>query len=145
MPRLIMFRSAPTALVAHPGAIDISPRRFAGRKLRETPPSPKVEANDEHPDLVDHYEVCDEVLVDDPLLQKAAGRGDGIILGVGMARTMAEAERLLMLDVAKRKAATPAPAAPSVEAGPSDPPPARGRSAAPSSEAAPSNKSTKVS
>lgn len=113
MPRLIMFRSAENALVANPAAIDISPRRFAGRKLRDTPPPAKVEEGDEHPDLVDHYEVCDEVLEDHPLLQKAAARGNGFILGTAMAKTRAEANRLLLIDVAKNKATANKAAPPS--------------------------------
>ena len=95
MPRLVLFRSAEHALVSNPHAIGQSPPRFAGRRLRDEPPSPKVEPGDEHPDLVDHYEVCDEVLVDHQLLQDAAKAGDGFILASAVAKTRAEAEKLL--------------------------------------------------
>ena len=116
MPRYVLFASAPDALVTNPHAVNAMPARFAGRRLRATPPAPKVLPEDEHPNLIDHYECVEEVLVDHPHLRSAAAKGDGTILCIVTARTRAEADKMFEVDAAKRatKATTEssAPAAP---------------------------------
>ncbi len=123
MPRYVLFVSAPLALVTNPHAINANPARFAGRKLRDVPPAAKKLPEDEHPDLIDFYEVLPggEVLIDDPHLQDAAKAGDGKILCTITAKTRAEADKLFEADAAKRASAVKpdeAPASPK----PSKPP-----------------------
>ena len=109
MPRYVLFVSAPTALVTNPHAVNAMPARFAGRRLRETPPSPKVLPEDEHPDLIDHYECVEEVLIDDPHLRSAAAKGDGTILYTVTTKTRAEADKLFEADAMKRAKVTAKP------------------------------------
>ena len=113
MPRYVLFRSAPTALVTNPHATNVSPPRFAGRKLRAEPPPRAEKPGDEHPDLVDHYEVCDEVLLDDPHLRSAAAAGDGEILFIVTAKTRELADQLFAVEAKARatKGPSPSPAA----------------------------------
>jgi hypothetical protein len=102
MPRFLLFKSGPDALVANPHAIGVNPPRFAGRRMRDVPPSPKVRPEDEHPNLVDFYEPCEEVLIDHPHLRDAAKAGDGEILCVVTARTRADADKQFEAEATKR-------------------------------------------
>lgn len=106
MPRYLLFRSGELALVANPHTLDITPTRWAGRRLRATPPLPKQGPDDVHPDLIDFYEPCEEILLDDPHLRSAAKAGDGEILAIVEARSLALAEPLLRAAVAKAAADT---------------------------------------
>ena len=107
MSRYILFKSSPDALVSNPHALGVNPPRFAGRRLRDVPPSPKVLAEDEHPSLVDFYEPCEEVLLDHPHLRDAAKAGDGEILCVVTARTRADADKQFETEATKRMSAAP--------------------------------------
>lgn len=104
MPRFVLFKSGPLALVTNPHAPNVMPPRFAGRRMRDVPPSPKVLPEDEHPSLIDFYEPCEEVLVDDPHLRDAAKAGDGEILCIVTARTRADADKQFEAEATKRAA-----------------------------------------
>ena len=123
MPRYVLFRSAPLALVTNPHAINANPARFAGRKLRDVPPAAKKLPEDEHPDLIDFYEVIPEgeVLIDDPHLRDAAKAGDGEILCTVTAKTRGEADKLFEAEAAKRASAAKANNAPAPDEAPTPP------------------------
>ena len=105
MPRYILFKSGPDALVSNPHALGVNPPRFAGRQMRAVPPSPKVLPEDEAPNLIDFYEPCEEVLIDHPHLRDAAQAGNGEILCVVTARTRADADKQFEAEAARRASA----------------------------------------
>lgn len=125
MHRYLKVRGQRGKLVANPYALGTNPRRYAGQKFVVKDPVPR-----EH---VDRYEPCEEVLVDEPSLRKAAKRGELDILSEGdgeRADLVTWRERPQAAHVAPEQPAAPAEG----EQAPADPEPDEEQPAPPEPE-----------
>lgn len=85
MPRFLKVRGKPGLLVAHPGAMGASPRRYAGQQFNA--------AADPTEKTVNRYVPVEEVLEDGPSLRRAIGDDELELVAECAAKNHAETAR----------------------------------------------------
>jgi len=82
MPRFLKVRGKPGLLVAHPGAMSASPRRYAGQQFDAGAPADAK--------TVERYLPVEEVLEDGTSLRRAIGDGELDLVGECVAKNHAD-------------------------------------------------------